>query len=85
MTGNLYEDAVTVNDAVSYLHSMVNTLEMECMERDKGKTATELFIRINGLKRELDKMAAESERIMRKADIDHYGPLSKYVRNYLGY
>lgn len=85
MTGNLYEDVVTVNEAVSYLHSMVDTLEKECMERDKGKVATELFIHINGLKRELDKMAAESERIMRTADIDHYGPLSKYVRDYLGY
>lgn len=85
MTGNLYEDVVTVNEAVSYLHSMVDTLEKECMERDKGKVATELFIHINGLKRELDKMAAESERIMRTADIDHYGPLSKYVRDYLDY
>lgn len=85
MTGNLYEDVVTVNEAVSYLHSMVDTLEKECMERDKGKVATELFIHINGLKRELDKMVAESERIMRTADIDHYGPLSKYVRDYLGY
>lgn len=85
MTGNLYEDVVTVNEAVSYLHSMVDTLEKECMERDKEKPATELFIHINGLKRELDKMVAESERIMRKADIDHYGPLSKYVRDYLGY
>lgn len=84
-TGDLYEDVVTVNEAVSYLHSMVDTLEKECMERDKEKTATELFIHINGLKRELDKMVAESERIMRMADIDHYGPLSKYVRNYLGY
>lgn len=84
-TGDLYEDVVTVNEAVSYLHSMVDTLEKECMERDKEKPATELFIHINGLKRELDKMVAESERIMRIADIDHYGPLSKYVRNYLGY
>ena len=85
MTGDFYDDVQKVNDAIGYLHSMINTLEKERIELDKGKVATELFIRINDLKRETEKMVAESERIVRKADIEHYGPLSKYVRPYLAY
>lgn len=85
MTGDFYDDVQKVNDAIGYLHSMINTLEKERIELDKGKVATELFIRINDLKRETEKMVAESERIVRWADIEHYGPLSKYVRPYLAY
>ena len=32
----------------------------------------------------MKKMVAESEQIVRKADIERFGPLSKYVRPYLG-
>lgn len=85
MTGDLYEDIEKVNDAIGYLHSMITCLEKECMVRDKGKTATKLFIRINDMKREMGKMVAEGERLVRAADIEHYGPLSKYVRPYLAY
>jgi hypothetical protein len=85
MTGDLYEDVILVNDAICNLHSMVEILEKECMERDKGKVATELFIRINDIKRELKKMVSEGERVLKRADIDRYGPLSKYVRPYLGF
>ena len=85
MTGDFYEDVGKVNEAIGYLKGMIDFLEKECMERDKGKTATELFIRINGLKREMEKMVAESERLVRAADIEHYGPLSKYARPYLAY
>ena len=81
----LYDDVKTVNEAVNCLHGMIDFLEKECMERDKGKTATELFIRINDLKRATEKMVAESERLERAADIEHYGPLSKYARPYLAY
>lgn len=83
MTGNLYEDVLIVDDAITSLYSMVNVLEKECIARDKDKPATELFIRINGLKEELKKMASESEMIVRRADIDHFGPLSRFVRPYL--
>jgi len=85
MTGDFYDDVKKVNEAISYLHGMIDFLEKECMERDKGKTATELFIRINDLKRATEKMVAESERLERAADIEHYGPLSKYARPYLAY
>ena len=85
MTGDLYKDVGKVNEAIGYLKGMIDFLEKECMERDKWKPATELFIRINGLKRETEKMMAESERLVRAADIEHYGPLSKYVRPYLAY
>ncbi len=85
MTGDFYDDVVKVNEAIGYLHGMIDFLEKECKERDKGKPATELFIRINDLKRETEKMTAESERLVRAADIQHYGPLSKYVRPYLAY
>ena len=43
------------------------------------------LIRINDLKRATEKMVAESERLVRAADIEHYGPLSKYARPYLAY
>lgn len=85
MTGDFYEDVKMVGEAISYLHGMCDFLEKECMERDKGKTATEVFIRINDLKRQAKKMANEAERLLRAADIQHYGPLSKYIRPYLGY
>lgn len=85
MTGDFYDDVKKVNEAIGYLKGMIDFLEKERMERDKGKPATELFIRINGLKRETEKMVAESERLVRAADIEHYGPLSKYVRPYLAY
>ena len=85
MTGDLYDDVKIVHEAICDIHSMIETLEKECMVRDKGKVATELFMRINDVKREMTKMVAESERILRRADIDQFGPLSKYVRPYLGY
>ena len=85
MSGDLYEDVKKVHEAICYLQGMVDTLEKECMERDKGKTATELFIRINGMKMEIAKMVNESERMLQRADIDQFGPLSKYVRPYLGF
>ncbi len=85
MTGVLYEDVMIVHEAICDLHSMIETLEKECMIRDEGKVATELFIRINDVKREMKKIVSESERIMRRADIDKFGPLSKYVRPYLAY
>ena len=85
MTGELYEDVKTVDTVIQYLHSMVSTLEKECIKRDEGKVATELFILINSLKDEVTKMVSESERILRRADLDQFGPLSKYVRPYLGF
>lgn len=85
MTGDFYDDVKKVNEAIGYLHSMIDFLEKERMERDKGKPATELFIRINGMKRATEKMVAESEWLVRAADIENYGPLSKYVRPYLAY
>ena len=85
MTGDFYEDVVIVNEAINNLQSLIGSLEKERMVHDKGKPATELFIRINCLKSEIVKMVAESERIVRAADIEHYGPLSKYVRPYLAY
>lgn len=83
MTGNLYEDVKIVHEAICDLQSMVGILEKECMVRDEGKVATELFIRINGMKNEMDKLVSESERMLQKADIDQFGPLSKYIRPYL--
>ena len=85
MTGDFYDDVKRVGEAIAYLHGMIDYLERECMERDKGKTATEVFIRINDMKKETEKMVAESERLLRAADIQQFGPLSKYVRPYLGY
>ena len=85
MTGELYEDVKIVNDAILYLHGMIETLEKECMIRDEGKVATELFIRINDLKREMTKIVSDYKHILRRADIDRFGPLSKYIRPYLGF
>ena len=85
MTGDFYEDIKKVHTAICYLQTMVEILEKECMQRDKGKVATELFIHINGIKNEMDKMVCEGERMLRKADIEQFGPLSKYVRPYLGF
>ena len=83
LTLNLYDDVNIVNDAIDHLYSMVDFLEKEVMERDKDKIATELFIRINRLKAEMSKISNESKIIIQRADIDNFGELSKYVRNYL--
>ena len=83
MSGDLYDDVKKVHDAICYLQGMVDILEKECMERDKDQPATELFIRINGMKTEVTRMVNESERILRRTDLDQFGPLSKYVRPYL--
>ncbi len=83
MTGEFYDDVKRVGDAISYLHSMIDFLEKERMVMDKGKTATSIFIRINDMKREAEKMVNEAERLLRESDIEHYGPLSSYVRPYL--
>ena len=83
MTCNFYDDVKTVCEAVSRLHGMLDSLEKECIEKDKGKTATEIFIYINDMKNEADKMVEQSKKLMRDSDIDQYGPLSKYVRSYL--
>ena len=85
MTGDLYDDVKKVHEAICYLQGMVDVLEKECIERDKNQIATELFIRINGIKREITKMVNESERVLRRADIDQFGTQSKYVRPYLGF
>ena len=85
MTGDIYEDVNIVHDAICELHSMVGSLEKECMVRDKDKVATALFIHINDVKREMEKLVSKSEEIMRQADIDKFGPLSKYIRQYLAY
>jgi hypothetical protein len=83
LTYNFYDDVKTVSEAVSHLHSMLDFLEKECMEKDKGKTATEIFIYINDMKNEAGRMVEQSKRLMRASDIEQYGPLSKYVRSYL--
>jgi len=85
MSGDLYDDVKKVHDAICYLQGMIDFLEKECMERDKGKTATELFIHINDMKMEITKLVNDSERILQKADIEQFGTLSKYVRPYLGF
>ena len=83
MTCNFYDDVKTVCEVVSHLHSMLNFLEKECIEKDKGKTATEIFIYINDMKNETDRMIEQSKQLMRASDIEQYGSLSKYVRSYL--
>lgn len=83
LTYNFYDDVKTVGESVSQLHSMLDLLEKECMEKDKGKTATEIFIYINDMKNEVVRMVEQSKRLMRASDIEQYGPLSKYVRSYL--
>ncbi len=85
MTGDLYEDVEIVHEAICGLQTMVGLIEKECMVRDEGKVATNLFIRINGIKNEMNKLVSESERMLRTADIDKFGPLSKYARPYLAY
>ena len=85
MSGDFYDDVKQVGEAISYLHGMIDFLEKERMEMDKGKTATGIFIRINDMKRETEKMVSEAERLLRESDIEHYGPLSKYARPYLAY
>ena len=85
MTGDFYDDVQRVGEAIGYLHGMMDFLEKERMEMDKGKTATGIFIRINDMKRETEKMVSEAERLLRESDIEHYGPLSKYARPYLAY
>ena len=83
MTGEFYDDVKRVGDAISYLHGMIDFLERERIEMDKGKTATGIFIRINSMKQETEKMVHETEQLLRESDIERYGPLSVYVRPYL--
>ena len=83
MTGNFYEDVKTVGEAVSQLHSMLDLLEKECIEKDKGKTATDMFIYINDMKNKAGQTVEQSKQLMRASDIEQYGPLSKYARPYL--
>lgn len=83
MTGEFYDDVKRVGDAISYLHGMIDFLEKERIEMDKDKTATNIFIRINDMKRETEKMVHEAEQLLRESDIEHYGPLSSYIRPYL--
>lgn len=83
MTGEFYDDVKYVSEAISYLYSMIDFLEKERMEMDKGKIATGIFIRINDMKRDTKKMVHEVEQLLRESDIEHYGPLSSYVRPYL--
>lgn len=85
MSGDLYDDVKKVHEGVCYLQGMIDTLEKECMERDKGTPATELFIRINSVKEAMTKITSEYEHILYRADIDQFGSLSKYVRPYLGF
>lgn len=85
MNGILHEDTKVVHDAIVSLNEMVNTIKQECMIRDEGKVATELFILIYDLENTVKKMENLCEKIVRRADIDHFGPLSEYVRPYLGY
>lgn len=83
MTGEFYDDVKRIGEAIYCLHSMIDFLEKERMVMDKDKTATSIFIRINDMKREVEKMVHEAERLLRESDIEHYGPLSSYVRPYL--
>ena len=83
MTFNFYDDVKIVGEAVAQLHSMLDFLEKECIEKDKGKTATEIFIYVNNMKNEASRMVEQSKQLMRASDIEQYGPLSKYIRPYL--
>lgn len=85
MTGEFYDDVKRVDDAINYLYDMLDILEKERMEKDEGEIANGLFIRINDMKREVKKLVEESKRALRDADIEQFGPLSKYVRPYLSY
>ena len=82
---NIDVDEQEAKVVYTFIPFILDILEKECMERDKGQPATELFIRINGMKMEVTKMVNESERMLQMADIDQFGSLSKYVRPYLGY
>ena len=84
LSGNFYDDVKTVREAALHLHGMLDFLEKECIEKDKGKTATDMFIYINNMKNEVSKAVEQSKQLMRASDIDQYGPLSKYIREYLG-
>ena len=84
MTGNLYDDVKIVNEAVSHLYGMLEFLEQECIQKDKDKPATDVFIYINNMKRNTGTMVETSKKLLRASDIQQYGPLSKYVRPYLG-
>ena len=66
MTGDFYEDVGKVNEAIGYLKGMIDFLEKECMERDKGKTATELFIHINLNVINLQQLGSVAQKIWRK-------------------
>ena len=81
MSGILYDDVKTVNEAIAYLYGMVDTLEKECMLRDKGKPATELFIRINGMKIEITKMVNESESLAAK-EVDLNEEIEKCLKRH---
>ena len=83
MTGGFYDDVKKVAEAIGYLHGMIDYLEKERIELDKNKTATAVFIRINAMKQETEKMVNEVERLLRESDIEHYGTMSKYIRPYL--
>lgn len=83
IAGNFYDDVKTVDEMVLHLHSMLDFLEKECIEKYKGKTTTEVFIYINSMKNETSRMIEQSKKLMRASDIEQYGPLSKYVRPYL--
>jgi hypothetical protein len=84
MTGDFYEDVKIVGEAVCRLHGMLEFLEKECIEMDKGQTASDKFIYINDMKNEVSKAVEQSKQLIRTSDIDQYGSLSKYIRGYLG-
>lgn len=84
MSGNFYDDVKTVREAALHLYGMLDFLEKECIEKDKGKTASDMFIYINGMKNEVSKVAEQSGQLVRTSDIEQYGSLSKYIREYLG-
>ncbi len=85
MTGDLYDDVKIVKEAISDLYGMLDTLQKECMVRDQGSIASELFIRINEVRGEMLKICSQYELILKRADIDQFGQLSKYIRPYLGF
>lgn len=85
MSGHFYDDVKLVCDAVSYLQGMIEFLEKEAIEKDKGKTAPDSFIYLNGMKTKAEQMVEDSKRLFRAADIEQFGELSEYVRPYLGY
>ena len=84
MTGDLCNDAKLVHESISRLYGMLEYLEKECIEKDKGKTATDAFIYINNMKSRTEAMVETSKQLLRVVDIQQYGELSKYIRPYLG-